>query len=82
MTGYATSAPCCGNIIFLFTGCHLVATAASEDGKMVAVILPLFFSIQALVTLINAQNPGKCKLREKHESKSIYENCKDVNVCV
>ena len=36
-----------------------MATAVGEDGKMVAVLLPLCFCIQTLVTLITAQNPGK-----------------------
>jgi hypothetical protein len=40
-----------------------VATAAGEDGNMVAVALPLSFFIQTLVTLITAQNPGKCSIQ-------------------
>jgi hypothetical protein len=39
-----------------------VVTAAGEDGNMVAVALPLCFFIQSLVTLITAQNPGKCSI--------------------
>jgi hypothetical protein len=57
---YATDVPCFNNAVSVFTGCHLVATAAVEDGSMVALTLPLFiFCLQALVTLIAAQNPGK-----------------------
>ena len=36
-----------------------MATAAGEDGTMVAVTLPLCFCIHTLVTLISAQNTGK-----------------------
>jgi hypothetical protein len=69
-----------------------VATAAGEDGNMVAVALPLCFFIQTLVTLITAQNPGKCSIElltntakypEQLVKFQFAENVrKNINICV
>ena len=69
-----------------------VATAAGEDGNMVAVALPLCFFIQTLVTFITAQNPGKCSTQflintatypEQGVRFYFAENLrKNINICV
>jgi len=51
-----------------------VATAAGEDGNMVAAAVPLCFFIQTLVTLITAQNPGKCSTDADQKWPSIQNN--------